>query len=227
MTKKSLSQWMHIFLVFTVSIFIFIFLGQEWIIMAKGEWLNRRFVVGSEPEIIRRLEKEKNDLEAKIFNLKIQNPEPEHNFIPAKVYSLYPFANRSELIINAGANRGIKPDLAVTVGNKVLIGRIKTVYQNISVVQTVFDPEFQIPARIGQEEVGALLVGGLSPKATLIEAPEMIKPDDFIFSSYREFPYGLVVGRVKEIVFDQLSPEARIKPIYELKKIRDVLVVSN
>lgn len=227
MTKKFLPQWPFILLIFIISVLLFVFLGQERIIVAKGEWLSRRFSADSESEIIRRLEEEKNDLEAKIFNLEIQNQEFGHSFIPAKVYSLYPFSNRSELIINVGDSRGINLNQAVTVGNKILIGRVKNVYQNISVVQTVFDPEFQIPVRIGEEEVDALLVGGLSPKATLVEAPEIIKPDDFVFSSYREFPYGLIIGQIKEIALDKFNPEVRIKPIYEFKKIRDVLVVFN
>lgn len=217
-------QWLSAFISLAAVTLIFYFAGQEQMIIAKGELVdNSRFA--SEAEMIRQLEIKKRDLEAEIFNLQIRNQEGGREFIQAKVYSLYPFTNRAEFIINAGTRRGVKVNAAVTVGKGTLVGRIKTVYQDISVVQTVFDPNFQIPVRIGEKEVDALFIGGLSPMATLIETPEAVKPDDLIVSAYREFPYGLVIGRVKEVLIDQLNPEVKIKPIYELKKIRDVLVV--
>ena len=225
MTKARLPQWLCLAVVFIAAAFIFTFFGQEKIIIAKGEVFDRRPLSQFEGEIIQQLEIKKRDLEAEIFNLEIRNRETGRNFISAKVYSLYPFSNRAELIINAGARDGVKVNQAVTVGGKTLIGRIKNVYQNISVVQTVFDSDFQIPIRIGEAEVDSLFVGGLTPKATLIEEPELIEADDFVVSSHREFPYGLVIGRIKEIIIDELKSGAKIKPAYELKKIRNVLVV--
>lgn len=165
------------------------------------------------------------ELEAQLLNLKIGNKETEGEKVAAKVYSLYPFANRSEIVINKGSSSGVEEGMAVVVENKIMVGRVKRVYPNSAVVQTIFDKDFKTPVRIGESETDAFYDGGLTAKLSLIDSKSPAKEEDMVFTADKNLPYGLVLGRAVNITSGSPLKEARLQPTYELKNLRNVVVI--
>ncbi len=234
--KKGLKD---ILIYFILGVFaFFVFFAGENIIRFKNEIFEPK----RQEEIINILSQKNKELEAEIFRLQIKLPERKIDYQRAKVYSNYPFSNKSEIVIDIGSLSGIKEGSAVTADGKNLIGKVKKVYNNISVVQTIFSPDFKIPVRIGLREIDALYTGGLSPRLSLIASPMLdiseprsaianpeldiisIQVGEYVVSASKDFPYGLVLGKIREITAKGRFKEATLEPIYEIKDLRNVYV---
>jgi cell shape-determining protein MreC len=204
---------------------VYAVLSGEFLIEGKGRmfaFVRESFSSEGEADYLR----EKNQkLEIELLNFKKGNSSVgDIGGIEAKVFSAYPFSDRSELVISVGSENGVKNGDAVVYGN-VLVGRIKEAGKRTSVVQTVFDPEFEIPVRIGETETDALYVGGMNPKLNMIDSAEAPKCGELIVCASSDLPYGLGMGRTLEIS-EGLLKEASIEPLLEIKKMRNVLVIS-
>lgn len=143
--------------------------------------------------------------------------------ITAKVFSTYPFNIKNQITINIGENQGVKKMMTATVGENILLGQIINVFENYSVIQTIFDPNFQLPVRIGDRQINALFQGGNEPKATLIEKNKSIKAGDIVYSASQEFPYGLKIGEISEIreTAAGVFKEAVIKMPFSMNELRE------
>lgn len=170
---------------------------------------------------------------AKLQNIKSQLPEKPFSYIRGIVLSRYPMSFKNEFLVDTGANNGAREGVAVTFGGSatltaggVLIGRIEKVFNETSLVKTVFDSGFQMPVRVGTRAVNALFRGGLSPGIYLIPLDGEIKSGDIVYSSSPDFPYGLPVGNVKDIKIsdDKLFREATLDFVYDLNGIGSVLI---
>jgi cell shape-determining protein MreC len=204
---------------------VYAVVSGEFLIEAKGRmfaFIRESFSSEGEADYLR---EENQKLELELLNLKNGNHSfKEINGLEAKVFSAYPFADRSEIIIGAGDSDGIMVGDAV-ICEGVLVGRIKETGDKTSVVQTVFDPEFQVPVRIGEAETDALYVGGMNPKLNMIDSAETLKQGELIYSAAADLPYGLGMGRTLEISEGALK-EASLEPLLEIKKLRNVVIVS-
>ncbi|MFA5052536.1 MAG: rod shape-determining protein MreC [Parcubacteria group bacterium] len=201
-------------------------LSGEFLIEGKGTFLafvRESLSAEGEKDYLR----EKNQsLEIELLNLKKGNPETgERKGTEAKVFSVYPYADRSELTLNAGSEKGISEGDIVLLGN-ALVGQIKEVRKRTSIAQTVFDPEFEIPVRIGEAETDALYIGGMDPKLKMIDSDKPIPPGEIIVSAASSLPYGLGIGRTLQ-VSEGLLKEASVEPMFEIKNLRNVLIVSH
>jgi rod shape-determining protein MreC len=216
------NHWL--FLIVTI-LGIYLVCGGENVLFLRNRLLS--FALGSTiPSELDNLKNHNLELEAQLLNLKIGNEDKEERKqLTAKVYSLYPFANRSEIVINKGLNAGIKEGMAVVIENKVMVGKVKTVYGTSSVVQTIFDKNSKMPVRIGETETDAFYDGGLTAKLSLIDSKSLIKEEDLVLAADKDLPYGLVLGRIMNITDASPLKEARLQPIYELKNLRNVVVI--
>ena len=170
------------------------------------------------------LRKENSQLKTLLLDRKTKN---ELN--PIKVYSSYPFNNAKEIAIASGSEHGIKEGDIVTYGTKTLIGRVKSLSQKSSIVSTIFDQDWEIPVRIGEKEIDALLKGGNSIKAILISKDAPIKPGDLIISAGAGLPYGLAIGTVKEIVGNKMNiqfKEVSVEPIIKMNELKNVSIYN-
>lgn len=147
--------------------------------------------------------------------------------VSVKIYSAYPFNNRGLVSINAGLREGIKPGMPVLAEEVFLFGRIDEVFDGYSIVRTVFDSGWELPVKIGAEGVDALLVGGREPRLTLIVKDVDIEEGNEVWSSGRDFPYGLAIGVVSEIEENAASAfrGAVMRTLYEAGDLRDLLVL--
>lgn len=142
------------------------------------------------------------------------------------VFSAYPFNSKNELTIAAGKRDGVEPKMAVLVGG-LLLGKVTSVYENMSIVQTIFDQDFESSVRVGEKAANALLRGGLSPRVELIPNDAGVVAGSGVYSTNSDFPYGLPIGEIKNFKKkegDVLSNATLAIP-YDQNDIRVVSVV--
>ncbi len=148
----------------------------------------------------------------------------DNSIVPIKVYSSYPFVGRSEIVISAGHNEGIKEGDAVIVGGNIIVGKVSRVLEHQSVVTTVFDPSWEIPVRVGTKEIDALLAGGNELTLILIPDNVQLEVGERVVTAGRSLPYGLEVGFVRSISGTPAGvfSEAVINPSFQINELRDV-----
>lgn len=172
------------------------------------------------------LKKENEELKARIqkSQLPIADRQLPDNYLPAKVLSTYPFNFKNKITVNVGEKNGVKKSATVTLGEDILIGQIMDVDRDFSAARTIFDPNWQLPVRIGKEEINGLLQGGNEPKIVLIENDEFLEAGFVVYSAGEGIPYGLKVGEIKEINKDAMGvfKEAFLKTPFNVGDLREV-----
>lgn len=181
-----------------------------------------------------RLKQENQDLRAeiqRIFDCKLPNGKcgtvsSTGKYLSVKVFSTYPFNIKNQLTLNAGEKQGVKPQATATLGDNILVGQVNRVFENASVVETIFDPNLELPVRIGKDEINGMFQGGAEPKIVLIEKP--IEVGDIVYSASAEFPYGLKIGEITEIKESAagIFKEAAIKIPFAVGELREVNIIK-
>lgn len=163
-------------------------------------------------------------------------PFEERSYQRVFIYSRYPFNLRNEILINAGESSWIKvgkPAVLLpaasngTFAPPLLVGKVVKVFEDSAVVQTLFDPTLQIPARVGDASVDALFQGGAEPRLTLIEKKAIVRVGEVAYAATSGLPYGLVLGTVRDVRLsaDALFQEAVLDVPYDLNKLRTLSVL--
>ncbi|MDP3948958.1 MAG: rod shape-determining protein MreC [bacterium] len=170
---------------------------------------------------------------ARLSALKKELPSYSGNFIQSSVYSNYPFNFKSELLINRGEKDGVRagqPAVVFSVSSKpVLVGIVEEVFENDSLIKTVFDSGFQLSVRAGVDGANSLLKGGNNPKLTLIPKDSKIENGDAVYSVSPNYPFGLAVGVVRnfKLSSDQFFGEADLETGYNQNDLRTVSIDIN
>lgn len=169
-------------------------------------------------------------LRAELAKLQIVSSELKgaaKNYLRAMVYSRYPMNFKNEILLNAGRNEGVILGKAVLFGG-ALAGKVEKVFDDSSLVETVFDSRFETAARIGPTGLDTLFKGGSFPKATLIPLLANVSPGDIIYSASPDFLYGLPIGKVNhvELSADKLFKEASINFAYDINGVQAVLIAK-
>ncbi len=147
-------------------------------------------------------------------------------YIRAALYSSYPFNLSSQLLLAAGSESGILENAAVYAAPDVFIGQVTTAEERRSTVRTIFDPGWELPVKIGDGRVDALLVGGQEPRLTLISKRKPLIGGESVYLASRDFPYGLLLGTVAELrqSKESLFLEGRLIPSYTLSDLNELYV---
>ena len=177
-----------------------------------------------------RLKQKNEELRSQIQKLTILNPQSSMlnaNYLTAKVFSTYPFNIKNQITVNVGEKQGIKK-LSVAALKNILIGQVIEVFENYSVVKTIFDPNFQLSVRIGKDEINALFQGGAEPKVVLIDKEKLIQAGDVVYSVSSEFPYGLKIGEILEIKETSAGvfKEATLRIPFNVNELRMVEIIK-
>ena len=98
------------------------------------------------------------------------------------------------MILDAGSTDGVAAGDAVTFGGN-FVGLIQDVTAHSSVAETIFDPDFKMPVRIGTQGYDALLVGGSYPMAESIVKTATIAAGDVVYSAAPGIPYAIARRR--------------------------------
>lgn len=186
----------------------------------------------------------KTDL-AKLNALKKENFSYNGKLLQAFVYSRYPFNFKNELLVNKGTKDGIKTGQPAIIPwrlkppaaslsalsssnglNLFLVGKVKDVFENYSVVETIFDSNFQLSVKAGMTGVSSLLKGGNNPKLTLIPENSEINKGDAVYSASPDYPFGFAVGLVKNIQFssDHFFKEADLETVYNPNDLQSIFL---
>ena len=169
------------------------------------------------------------NLKDKAAELKVFSQESKTKFVPSLVYSVYPFNLKNEISVNSGSASYIKLGGAAMTTEGVLFGKIISISENSSIIRTVFDTNFELPVYIGKTSVPALLKGGPSPKITLIQKSSIVDAGDVVFSSAKDFPYGMVLGELGPVKVSGNSVfyEGELKLSYNLSDLRTVYLQND
>lgn len=136
------------------------------------------------------------------------------------------------ILIDKGIEDGISENFPVITQQKVLIGKIKEVYNNFSKVLLISNPESSFDAKLSETEIFGIVKGGGNLKAFLDFIPkekEMKKGDLVISSSLGGiFPEGLLVGEVIQVEKLDVKPfqTATIKPAFNLGEIERLFIIT-
>lgn len=160
------------------------------------------------------------------------------NLLPSRVLNRKPLNWYNTMIIDKGAEDGVRPDLAVVVPNgdeAALVGKISEVVGNhSSVVLLLTDEMCQVPALIRGTVEEGILNGERSPirnqpflKLRYLSKEAVLHPGDTIVSSGigEVFRRNLVLGRVQESKKGVIDTEATVVPTVDFEKLVDVFVI--
>jgi cell shape-determining protein MreC len=145
--------------------------------------------------------------------------------IPAFVYSRYPFNLKNEILISVGVNQGVEVGDTVLFRG-LLLGKVKETKKSSSVVQTIFDSNFQTAVRAGGG-VDSLLKGGDEPHLTLIPKNADLKQGDTVYSAAPGILYGVPVGQIYSYSpqLGEAFGEASLDLGYSISDIKAVEIV--
>jgi len=218
------------------KIYVLIFLILTLIILSPDFILKLKyFLIKKPPQNIEETEKENLILKLQIAELETLKPflpqAKSSNLKLGFVYFRYPFNFKNEILINLG-EKDIKIGDAVVLpcfekNNFILVGKVKKVFENYAVIQTLFDADFKLSVKISTSSE-ALFIGGPSPKLTLIPRQNKVNYNDIVYAADSSLPYGLIIGKVGEIknISNTLFNEATLILPYDLSSIGAVGVLS-
>lgn len=146
-----------------------------------------------------------------------------------QVYSTYPFNFRHLLTVDRGADSDFKVNMPVLVKGGLLLGQIHQVSPKYSVVKTIFDPNWEMPVKIGAGGVDGLLTGGPNPSISLIDKKRNLQIGDSVYSSGAGFPYGIAVGSIGKLFSSEgeLFKKAELALPYQRDSLSELLVILN
>jgi len=174
-----------------------------------------------------------DSLEAKAFMTDSSRID-EYGYIIARVINNSVTRVENYIYIDRGSNDGIKPEMGV-VSMHGIVGIVRSVSPNFSVVQSVLNPKTKLNCKIKNSNVPATLIWNTKDYryADLVDFPRYEKfeeGDTIITSGISEFfPEGFMVGTV-----EKSSPQRddnfytlEIKLATNFSRIKNVLVINN
>ena len=157
-------------------------------------------------------------------------------YLIARVIGRGPDYVSTDLIINQGTLAGLKPGLAVTTRQGVVIGKISKVENNIAHIRLLNDNQSKISAIVASKSTALGLVSGehnLNLKIELLPKDIKLAEHDIVSTSGLDdyIPAGLLIGSIYQIDSSQekLWQQALIEPALDYNNIYlvDVLIPNN
>lgn len=187
---------------------------------------------GSLIENITSLQNENQSLQAQILALKEGASlleEDDTDYIRVRAYSNYPFNNKNQILIAAGSNHGVKSASPALAQPGIFLGEITEVKGKNAKVRTIFDFNWELPVKIGSEKIDGLLIGGHDPSVTLVSKSKNIQIGDPITLASPDFPIGLTIGLVNEVIEDKedLFQEVKIRFPYSIAEVNYIYIPNN
>lgn len=147
-------------------------------------------------------------------------------YIRAPLYSSYPFNTNNQLLAGAGSTSGVLSGASVFAAPDVFLGQVTSVDARRATIRTIFDPGWELPVRIGEGKVDALLIGGQEPRLTLISKRKPLIGGEPVYLASRDFPYGLLLGTVAELrqSKESLFLEGRLLTTYTISDLSEVYI---
>lgn len=167
---------------------------------------------------------------------------PNYQRVPANVIGWAPNPLFRDLIIDRGANDGIRVGMPVEAA-RGLVGQVYRTTPNSAQIILISDAQSFIPVRLSQSRaVGILGGGGAGGLMTLrwIDLEAQVLPNEIVVTSglqgqspqeiiANRFPPDIIVGRVLEVRRSEaeLFQEAIIQPAIDFNALETVLVITD
>ncbi len=156
-------------------------------------------------------------------------------YMPAKVVGNSVSQENNYLQLHRGSQQGVAADLGVTDINNAVIGTVVDVSNNYSVVMSLLHRQSNISAKLKKTgETGSVIWDGLQPNVVLLkDIPKEVKiakGDSIITSGFSDkFPYGLLIGTVKEIINERTSSTymVKVKTAANFYNLQYVYIINN
>lgn len=134
------------------------------------------------------------------------------------------------IYIDKGTRDGIKPDMAVITADGV-VGKVLRVFKTTSQVLLINDQTSGVGAILEKSRLQGVLRGTPAGEVVLekVMADEPVQPGEKVLTSGGDqiFPKGLPVGTITKVSPGaELFLNIRVKPIANLSKLEEVLVVT-
>ncbi len=173
------------------------------------------------------LEKENNDLR----NALGIGLEKEFSILSAEITAKD--ISQDFITINKGSLDGLRKNMPVITGQKVLVGRISEVYKNFSKVMLASNKKIAFDAKIERSDTTGIIkgMGNFSILFDLLPQDKNISKEDAVISSNMGgiFPSGLLVGKIKSVKKNDIESfqQAEIDPSFDINKAGNVFVILN
>jgi cell shape-determining protein MreC len=205
--------------------------GVSSVIKTSNTFFAHLFARVKTDEDFSRLREENSRLKAELLTLQEEPGRKESagkHSVVARVFSTYPFNNHGLLTVNAGLLEGIQKGMPVLVSDTIFLGQVVEVTNGLSVVRTIFDPDWQLSAKAGNDSVDGLLIGGRKPRLTMIQKDAAFASGDSIYSAGRDFPFGLFIGEAERVepAADTNFKEASLAFPYTLDNLTEVSILT-
>jgi cell shape-determining protein MreC len=153
--------------------------------------------------------------------------EKKETYLQAPVYSIYPLSNTGRMLIAAGSEEGVVVGQVVAAQPGIFVGEVIKVYTHQSEVRTLYDPDWELPVKIGDTKIDSLLVGGHEPLLTLISKKKGATEHMPVYLAAKQYPYGLLVGSLGEATDSDknLFEEAPLVLPYQISQVDSVYLL--
>ncbi|RKY38143.1 MAG: rod shape-determining protein MreC [Candidatus Omnitrophota bacterium] len=152
------------------------------------------------------------------------------NSIPAEIVFRIKEEITDRIVINAGKDKDVKPNSAV-VTRYGLLGVVDEVHAKFSTVLPIYDPRFQVSARVSSTREVALLKGrgkGKELVLTYLDLNTQANSGDLVFTSGEGIlPKGIFLGKIDKVSVhpSQIYKVAQVRPIGAIDKVEDVVII--
>lgn len=220
--------------------------SADFLFLPIGDLFGDIANIGQANERLDQLKAENKSLQEEIANLKDMRGElrqlksvldlagrARFEVVAARVIAYGPEVTFERTItLDVGSSSGISRDMAVISGGGV-VGVVKSVTSNTSIVQLVSDPAFRMGVRIAGRQTMGILSGKGSNyfDLELLDARGNIKQGDVLLSrgssGNRPFAPGIPVGTVVSVddSIGSLTKQAEVRPFAELSSLGVVAVI--
>jgi rod shape-determining protein MreC len=139
--------------------------------------------------------------------------------------------DKDSFFINRGKKEGVEEGLIVITPQKAFIGKVKKVYEKNSLVTLITSPKMKFNIEIGKDALIGVAEGrgNLRLEAENIPKDKEIKEGDIVLTGklQKDLPGGLLVGKVKKIEKNDLSPfqNIEISPFFDFQEVDLVFII--
>jgi rod shape-determining protein MreC len=156
-------------------------------------------------------------------------------YLPAKVVGNSVSQVNNYLQLHRGSQQGVVKDLGVTDINNSVVGTVVDVSNNYSVVMSLLHSQSNVSAQLKKSgETGSIVWDDLQTNVVLLKdiskEVKVTRGDTIITSgSSDKFPYGLLIGTVKEVENDKTSSAyiIRVKTAANFYNLQYVYIINN
>lgn len=226
---KTLKGFFKAFILIALFVVLFFFRNQATGVFAGVRGFVTSFFHSADYRTFADMKTENISLKKELEKLKALETKDKSQFLEARVYSHYPFSDKNIIVVDKGAVDGVSEGMPVLVKKNVLLGKVKSVRQFQSEVETIFDPSWKSSVSIGGGHVKAVLHGANTLSAELIPKDASLKLGDEVQNIAPELPIGLSVGVVSATSTDEKKvwQIATIDASFAIEDIDSVLIMTN